>query len=105
MSAKQSKKLSKKDQEQLWEETAEAFEGEDASFLMVSSRALSTIEKRKLLGPGKTKLISIRVPEEDIEALRNIAEENDRKYQQLIIQAIERFLEEYIRRFKKKYYR
>lgn len=61
-------------------------------------------EKRKLLGPGRTKLISVRVPEDDLKALRDIAEENDRKYQQLIIQAIERFLEEYLHRFRKKYY-
>ncbi|HLD73929.1 MAG TPA: hypothetical protein VJB34_03410 [Bdellovibrionota bacterium] len=100
MSQKQ-RKLGKTGQERNWEETADIFEGAKGHAIMKASRALNAIERRKLLGPGKTKLISVRVPEEDIEALRNIAEKNDRKYQQLIIQAIEKFLEEYLRRFKK----
>ena len=89
------KKIDKYTQEKNWEETAKVFEGKEGLAVMEGSRALSTIERRKLLGPGKGKLISLRLPQDDLEALREIAKENSRKYQQLIIHAVERFLEDY----------
>lgn len=93
--SRKSKKIDKYVQEKNWEETAKIFEGKEGLAVMEGSRALNTIERRKLLGPGKGKLISLRLPEDDLHALREIAEENKRKYQQLIIHAVERFLEDY----------
>ena len=92
---KRSEKIDKKRQEKNWEKTAQVFETEEGISVMQESRVLTPSERRKLLGAGKTKLISVRIPEEDISALKNIAEENDRKYQQLVVRAIERFLEDY----------
>ncbi|MEK7790569.1 MAG: hypothetical protein AAB309_02970 [Deltaproteobacteria bacterium] len=93
--SKKQKKINKEEQEKNWSKAAEIFEGEEGLSVMKASRALNAIERRKLLGRGRSKLISLRLPEEDIQALREIAEENDRKYQQLIIHAVERFLEDY----------
>jgi len=92
---KKLEKIDKKEQERNWEKTAKIFEKEDGLSVMRESRVLSPVERRELLGAGKTKLISVRIPEEDISALKTIAEENDRKYQQLVVRAIERFLEDY----------
>lgn len=89
------KKINKEEQEKDWARVAEFFESKEGLSIMKESRALNVIERRKLLGPSKGKLISLRLPQEDIEALREIAEENERKYQQLIIHAVERFLEDY----------
>jgi predicted DNA-binding protein len=93
--SKKQKKINKEEQEKNWAQTAEIFEGKEGLSVMKASRVLNAIERRKLLGRGKSKLISLRLPEEDIQVLREIAEKNDRKYQQLIIHAIERFLEDY----------
>lgn len=89
------KKINKEEQENNWKKTADLFESKEGLSIMENSRALNAIERRKLLGPSKGKLISLRLPQEDIEALREIAQENERKYQQLIIHAVERFLEDY----------
>lgn len=86
---------SRAEMEKNWEKAAGFYEGNASLPVLKSSKALSAIQKRQLLGPGKTKLVSLRVPEEDLEALRAIAEENDRGYQQLMIQAIEQFLDRY----------
>jgi len=92
---KKLEKIDKKEQEKNWEETAQIFEKKEGLSVMRESRVLSPAERRELLGASKTKLISVRIPEEDISALKTIAEENDRKYQQLVVHAIERFLEDY----------
>lgn len=89
------KKTDRKKQEQDWERVAKIFEGKRGLSVMKASRAVSTIERRKLLGSGKTKLVSVRIPEEDLLALRAIAHEHQRKYQQLLVHAIERFLDDY----------
>ena len=88
-------KVDRKEQEKNWEKTAKIFEKEEGLSVMRESRVLSPAERRELLGASKTKLISVRIPEEDIFALKTIAEKNDRKYQQLVVRAIERFLEDY----------
>jgi len=88
-------KRAKKAQEKNWEKAAALFEGKRGEKLMAESRALSPQERRKLLGPGKAKLISIRIPEDDLEALKKIAEKNDRKYQQLMVHAVEQFIDKY----------
>lgn len=62
----------------------------------------SPLEKRQFLGQGKKKLISIRVPEDDLSEIQKIARINGRKYQQLIVQAIELYIDNYHRRDKRK---
>jgi len=53
------------------------------------------VERRKLLGPGRKKLVAIRMPQDDIDSLKEIAKRHNRKYQQLVIQAVELFLDQY----------
>ena len=62
----------------------------------------TAFEQRKLLGVGKRKLISIRIPEDDLEQIQEIAKINGRKYQQLIVQAVEFYIDYYRRRGKTK---
>lgn len=77
-----------------WEETAALFENEKESLkIMKASRVLSAIEKRRLFGPGKTKQISVRLPEEDLEAVKEIAQANSRPYQQLVVIAVQHYLD------------
>lgn len=82
------------DQIKSWQETAALFEDENESLkMMKASRVLSAIEKRRLFGPGKTKQISVRLPEEDLEAVKEIAEANSRPYQQLVVVAVQQYLD------------
>ncbi len=53
------------------------------------------VERRKLLGPGRKKLVAIRMPEDDIESLKEIAKRHNRKYQQLVVLAVELYLDRY----------
>ncbi len=70
MSQKQKRKSDTKE----WERVASLFEGPEGIEIMKSSRALTAIEKRKLLGSGATKLVSVRIPEDDLDALKAIAD-------------------------------
>ena len=77
-----------------WERTAAQFE-DQAHFPSIakSSRVLSASEKRKLFGSGKTKAISVRLPEEDLLAVKELAQANDRPYQQLVVVAVQQYLD------------
>lgn len=57
-------------------------------------------ERRRLLGAGNRKPISIRIPENDLEAIKMIAKINGRKYQQLILKAVELYIDNYYRQMK-----
>jgi len=81
--------------EKHWAKVAAFYESDASLPALRASEVVGPVERRELLGRGKTKLVSIRIPEEDLEALRRIAEANDRGYQSLVIQAIERYLNEY----------
>ena len=77
-----------------WEDTAALFENEKESLkIMKASKVLTASERRHLFGAGKTKQISVRLPEEDLEAVKEIAEANSRPYQQLVVVAIQQFLD------------
>lgn len=52
-------------------------------------------ELRQMLGKGARKAISLRIPENDLAELKKIAKSNKRKYQQLIVQAIELYIDNY----------
>src|SRR5271165_3821204 len=85
-----------------WEKTAALFEDENEALkIMKGSRVLSASERRHLLGPGKTKQISVRLPEEDLEAVKEIAEANARPYQQLVVVAVQQFLDRIAERAEK----
>lgn len=80
-----------------WEKVASLYENPRTSMKMLErSRSLTPAERRKFLGKAKTKAVSIRIPEDDLEALKEIAQQNDRKYQQLIILAIEQYIDHFI---------
>ena len=81
--------------EKNWDEAAAIFEAPGIEALK-GSRVLSAVETRKLLGPGPTKLVSIRVPETDLEAVKEIAEKHGRKYQHLMTLALGQFIERYV---------
>jgi len=81
--------------ERNWEKTAAMFEAPGIDALK-GSRALTAVETKRLLGPGRTKLVSIRVPESDLEAVKEIAEKHGRKYQQLMTLALGQFIERYV---------
>ena len=60
-------------------------------------KTLMFLEEMRLLNQktqGPKKLISIRIPENLISALKKKAELENKKYQNLIVQAIEEFLNE-----------
>lgn len=77
-----------------WEKTAALFEDEKESLkMMKASRVLTATERRRLFGSGKTKQISVRLPEEDLEAVKEIAEANARPYQQLVVVAVQQYLD------------
>ena len=65
----------------------------------LSLQALSALitppEQRQLLGAGNRRPISIRIPEHDLAEIRKIAKLNGRKYQQLIVQAVKIYIENY----------
>ena len=84
-----------------WEEAAATFEAPGIEALK-GSRVLTAVETRQLLGPGRTKLVSIRVPETDLEAVKEIAEKHGRKYQHLMTLALGQFIERYVEFSQKK---
>jgi predicted DNA binding CopG/RHH family protein len=91
---KQKRKRSAAKQVEAWEKTASLFENQEKSLAaMKKSRVLSASQRRKLLGPGKTQQISLRIPKEDLEAVKEVAEAHDRPYQQLVVIAIQQFLD------------
>lgn len=61
---------------------------------------VSPVERRQLLGVGNRKPISIRIPENDLEAIRMIAKINGHKYQQLIVKAVELYIDNYYRQIR-----
>lgn len=93
---KDSKRKPKKD-EKRWSEAAEMFESDDALELLALSTPVSPEEHRQILGAGNRKPISIRIPENDLEEIQKIAKANGRKYQQLIVQAVELYIDNYHR--------
>jgi predicted DNA binding CopG/RHH family protein len=97
-------KIKKRDdvkvQEKHWERAAALYEGADTSIEALSaSRSLTTAERRRIFGKSKTKAISIRIPEDDLEAIKKIATATDRGYQQLIVQAIESYIDQIAKHF------
>lgn len=98
---KNSKKITEKF-EQNWSETADFFESDDSLSLLNLSSPVSPEEHRQLLGAGNRKAISIRIPENDLEELQKIAQANGRKYQQLIVKAIELYIDNYHRLIRQK---
>ncbi len=82
-----------------WEKVASLYENPKTAMKMLErSRALTPAERRKFLGKAKTKAVSIRIPEDDLMVLKEIAQQNDRKYQQLIILAIEQYIDHFIQK-------
>ena len=96
-------KKSEKNKEKLWEEAAHFYESAESLPILAKGKPLSGVERRKLLGPGRRKLVAIRMPEDDIDSLKEIAKRHNRKYQQLVIQAVELFLDQYQAAMKKKH--
>ena len=77
-----------------WEKAAAHFEDESAFLkLAKESKTASAAEQRALVGPSKAKQISIRLPEEDIRAMKELADATDRPYQQLIVIAVEQYID------------
>jgi predicted DNA binding CopG/RHH family protein len=95
-SLKKSKDDKKKSspQETRWSDMASFYEGEESLALLAKGKSLTSSELRSLLSKGKTKPVSIRIPEVDLLALKRIAKIKKGKYQKLIIQAIEKFIDE-----------
>jgi len=86
-----------------WDETASLFEDPDTfEKIALASRVLSLQEQRELLGPSRTKQVSIRLPIEDLEAVKRIAEVTNRPYQQLVVIAIEQYIAKMALAFKTK---
>ena len=84
-----------------WEQTATAFEDPSISLeMMKASRVLSVSERRRVYGPSKTKQISVRLPEEDLEAIKEIAQTNHRPYQQLVVIAVQQYLDQLVERIR-----
>jgi hypothetical protein len=72
----------------------------ESSEPLALSTPVSPEEHRRLLGLGNRKAISIRIPENDLEAIRKIAKINGRKYQQLIVLAVQLYVDNYFRHIK-----
>lgn len=90
-----SKKGQSKALEAHWKKVAALYENPKTSIKMLEqSRPLNAAEKRRFFGKSKSKAISIRIPEEDLSALKEIAGKYHRKYQQLIVVAIEQYLDQ-----------
>ena len=79
-----------------WAKSAAHFESDASLKDLELSVAISAAERRRQLGPGRTKPISVRMPEEDLIALKEIARINDRPYQQVLVQAVEKFIDDYL---------
>lgn len=87
-------KKKSKSQEPRWNEMASFYEDDESLDLLAKGKALTSAELRSLLSKAKTKPVSIRIPEMDLIALKRIAKIQKGKYQKLIIQAIEKFIDE-----------
>jgi len=80
--------------EQRWEAAAALFEDPiEFNKIANSSRLLTAAEERELFGPGKTKQISIRLPETDLAAVKEIANATERPYQQLVVIAVQQYID------------
>lgn len=91
-----------KNDEDRWNMLALLYEDEQSMGNIIdNSNILNQIETRKILGHGKKSLVSIRIPLEDLIALKAIGKKFDKIYQQLAIKAIEKFLDEYYLYFMK----
>jgi len=92
MRSKRKTKEQKAD-EKRWAEAAELFERPGTEALK-GSVVISDEEHEEMLelAGGKRKLISLRMPEKSLAAIKEIAAKNDRKYQQLIVQAVDMFI-------------
>jgi hypothetical protein len=90
-----SKSHKKKNLESVWEESAAFYESPESIDVLQAGEPLEGVERRKLLGPGKKKMVAVRLPEDDIESLKTIAKRHNRKYQQLVVHAVEQFLDRY----------
>lgn len=86
------RKLSK--DESRWNELASFYESDESLSVLAKGKTLSASELRAIASKGKTKPVSIRIPEIDLIALKRLAKISKGKYQKLIVQAIERFLDE-----------
>jgi len=89
------RKKVKNRQEKQWDMAARFYESPESLSVLAAGKPLAGVERRKLLGPGRKKLVAIRMPEDDIDSLKEIARRHNRKYQQLVIQAVELFLDQY----------
>lgn len=94
------KKKSKKQLEAEATKLIKAAELIESSELLALSPLERPEERRQLLGAGNRKPISIRIPENDLEAIRKIAKINGRKYQQLIVLAVQLYIDNYYRQMK-----
>ncbi len=91
---KQKSKKTKNKQVSSWEVAAAAFENPKRAIrIMKASRVLTLAERRKLYGSGAGKQISLRLPSEDLEAVKELAAANQRPYQQLIVIAVQQYLD------------
>ena len=84
----------KKDDVNRWESAAKVFE-DPIQFddLVKESRVLTASEERALFGPGKSKQISVRLPESDLTAIKEIAVAVHRPYQQLVAIAVQQYID------------
>lgn len=94
------KKRSKKELEAEATRWIKAGKSLESPEVLALNTPVSPEERRQLLGAGNRKPISIRIPENDLEAIRKIAEINGRKYQQLIVQAVQLYIDNYYRQMK-----
>ncbi len=93
------KKLKRKNNDDMrWKETADIFENDSSLKQLALSTKVSPSEHRQILGAGVKQAISIRIPESDLKELKKMAKANNRGYQQLIIQAIELYIDEYYKK-------
>lgn len=81
--------------EERWSRDAEFFESDASLKYLALSVPVSLEEQRQILGIGERKQISIRIPQNDLKEIKKIAKANKRKYQQLIVQAIESYINNY----------
>lgn len=89
------KKSQKASNEKRWVDVATFYESDESIETLSKSTHLTSAELRAISKKAKTKPISIRIPEIDIIALKRISKKlNEGKYQKLIIQAIEQFIDE-----------
>jgi predicted DNA binding CopG/RHH family protein len=100
--SKNQKRLEKSDKIKKWIKATEYFEGDTSFEAIARSTPESPEEYRQIFGAGKRKPISIRIPESDLAEIQKIADETGRKYQQLIVQAVELYIDNYHRMIKMK---